>query len=55
MTMSRLPIPDSQATPEAARLLFDKIRKGLGKVPSAYQLIGGTARSRSTCSLLAMQ
>jgi uncharacterized peroxidase-related enzyme len=48
--MSRLPIPDSQTTPEAAQLLFDKIRKGLGKVPNAYQLIG--AHSPDSLSLL---
>jgi AhpD family alkylhydroperoxidase len=50
MTMSSPPSPDSQATPEAAQLLFDKIRKGLGKVPNAYQLIG--AHSTDSLSLL---
>lgn len=38
--MSRLQHPALDQAPEAARPLFDQIRKAMGKVPRAYALIG---------------
>jgi uncharacterized peroxidase-related enzyme len=38
--MSRLSHPALDQAPEAARPLFDQIRKAMGKVPNAYALIG---------------
>lgn len=38
--MSRLAAPSMNEAPEAARALFDQIKKGMGKVPNAYATIG---------------
>lgn len=38
--MSRLAAPSINEAPEAARVLFDQIKKGMGKVPNAYATIG---------------
>ncbi|HVW53620.1 MAG TPA: carboxymuconolactone decarboxylase family protein [Trinickia sp.] len=39
--MSRLPAIAPEDTSDAARQVFDRVRKAAGKVPNAYALIGG--------------
>jgi len=39
--MSRLPAVPVEATSDASRAQFDRLRKAAGKVPNAYALIGG--------------
>ena len=39
--MSRLPLVSVENSSEQSRLVFEQVRKAMGKLPNAYALIGG--------------